>query len=68
MIQMRATLSKKSDLAGAIHYALSRWRALTRYCEDAGAPGTRTDLKSEVACIDWCNKQEYARLNRHANQ
>lgn len=27
-------LSKKSDLAGAIHYALSRWRALTRYCED----------------------------------
>ena len=30
----RAQLSKKSELAGAIHYALSRWRALTRYCED----------------------------------
>ncbi len=29
-----ASLSKKSDLAGAIRYALSRWRALTRYCED----------------------------------
>jgi transposase len=34
MIQMRTSLSKKSDLAGAIHYALSRWRALMRYCED----------------------------------
>lgn len=34
MLQTRASLSKKSDLAGAIHYALSRWRALTRYCED----------------------------------
>ena len=34
MIQTRSSLSKKSDLAGAIHYALSRWRALTRYCED----------------------------------
>lgn len=33
-IQARSQLSKKSDLAGAIHYALSRWRALTRYCED----------------------------------
>jgi transposase len=34
MIQTKASLSKKSDLAGAIHYALARWRALTRYCED----------------------------------
>jgi transposase len=34
MIQTRAALSKKSELAGAIHYALARWRALTRYCED----------------------------------
>lgn len=34
MIKTRASLSKKSDLAGAIHYALSRWRTLTRYCED----------------------------------
>ncbi len=29
-----ATLSKKSELAGAIKYALSRWAALTRYCDD----------------------------------
>ncbi|MGO9994112.1 MAG: IS66 family transposase [Steroidobacteraceae bacterium] len=27
-------LSKKSDLAGAIHYALARWEALTRYRGD----------------------------------
>ena len=27
-------LSKKSDTAAAIRYALSRWRALTRYAED----------------------------------
>jgi transposase len=27
-------LSRKSPLAGAIGYALSRWDALTRYCED----------------------------------
>jgi transposase len=34
---LRATvrkLSRKSDLAGAIGYTLSRWAALTRYCED----------------------------------
>ena len=33
---LRATSkkSKKSDLAGAIRYTLSRWTALTRYCED----------------------------------
>jgi len=27
-------LSRKSEVAGAIHYALNRWTALTRYCED----------------------------------
>jgi hypothetical protein len=27
-------LSKKSDLAGAIHYGLARWKALTRYRDD----------------------------------
>ena len=30
-----AKLSTKSDTAAAIHYALSRWRALTRYVDDA---------------------------------
>jgi transposase len=28
------SLSAKSETAGAIRYALSRWRALTRYTED----------------------------------
>jgi transposase len=27
-------LSRKSETAGAIHYALSRWPALVRYCDD----------------------------------
>lgn len=31
---LAGAVSKRSELAGAIHYALSRWRALTRYCED----------------------------------
>ena len=29
-----AKLSRKSDTAAAIRYALSRWRALTRYLDD----------------------------------
>jgi hypothetical protein len=29
-----AKISRKSDTAGAIRYALSRWRALTRYLND----------------------------------
>ncbi|MGC1520491.1 MAG: IS66 family transposase [Steroidobacteraceae bacterium] len=32
--QTATTLSKKSELAKAIRYALSNWVALTRYCED----------------------------------
>jgi transposase len=32
--QKLATLSAKSDTAAAIRYALSRWRALTRYVDD----------------------------------
>ena len=27
-------VSKKSEIAAAIRYALGRWRALLRYCED----------------------------------
>jgi hypothetical protein len=34
LIATRSQLSKKSDLARAVTYALCRWRALTRYCED----------------------------------
>ena len=34
LIATAKLLSKKSDLAGAIHYALARWKALTRYRDD----------------------------------
>jgi len=34
LIDTVRTLSKKSELAGAIRYALSRWKALTRYRDD----------------------------------
>jgi len=32
--QTATALSKKSELAKAIRYALLNWVALTRYCED----------------------------------
>jgi transposase len=32
--EMLATLSRKSDTSKAILYALNRWEALTRYCDD----------------------------------
>lgn len=34
LIDASRRLSTKSELAGAIHYATSRWTALTRYCDD----------------------------------
>jgi transposase len=34
MEKARKSMSAKSDTAGAIRYALSRWKALTRYTED----------------------------------
>ena len=34
LVETVRTLAKKSELSGAIRYALSRWAALTRYCDD----------------------------------
>jgi hypothetical protein len=34
LTQTLETISAKSELAAAIHYALARWEALTRYCTD----------------------------------
>jgi hypothetical protein len=34
MQQTLSKVSRKSDVAGAISYALGRWRALLRYCDD----------------------------------
>ena len=33
-METRAKVSAKSEFAGAINYALNRWTALTRYCDD----------------------------------
>jgi hypothetical protein len=45
------TLSRKSDLTGAIHYALGRWSALTRYATDELLP-TRFRLNHDVVQFD----------------
>jgi len=39
-----AKVAKKSELAGAIRYALSRWAALTRYCDDG-----RLEIDNNIA-------------------
>jgi transposase len=44
LIEAVRTLSKKSELAVAIRYALSRWNALVRYCEDG-----RIDIDNNAA-------------------
>jgi transposase len=36
LLETRAKVSAKSELAGAINYALKRWAALTRYRDDGG--------------------------------
>jgi transposase len=36
LLETRAKVSAKSELAGAINYALKRWVALTRYRDDGG--------------------------------
>lgn len=42
--QTRQTVSAKSGLAGAIDYSLTRWKALTRFCDDG-----RIDLDNNTA-------------------
>jgi hypothetical protein len=34
LVATRAKVSAKSEFAAAINYALNRWEALTRYCDD----------------------------------
>jgi hypothetical protein len=46
-------LSKKSDLAGAIHYALSRWKALTRYCEDGRIEIDNNAAEPALRMVAW---------------
>jgi len=51
---LEATLrktSKKSDLAGAIRYTLTRWTALTRYCEDGRIEIDNSAAERALRCV-----------------
>jgi transposase len=51
MTEMASRLSAKSDLAGAIHYALSRWRALVLYCEDGRVEIDNNAVERALRCV-----------------
>ncbi len=51
---LEATLrktSKKSDLAAAIRYTLTRWPALTRYCEDGRIEIDNNPAERALRCV-----------------
>jgi transposase len=51
---LNATLrktSKKSDLAGAIRYTLTRWTALTRYCQDGRIEIDNNPAERALRCV-----------------
>jgi len=43
--------SKKSDLAAAIRYTLTRWTALTRYCEDGRIEIDNNSAERALRCV-----------------
>jgi transposase len=45
------TLSKKSELAKAIRYALSNWVALTRYCDDGRLEADNNAAERALRCV-----------------
>lgn len=45
------TLSKKSELAKAIRYALSNWIALTRFCEDGRLEADNNAAERALRCV-----------------
>ncbi|MDA3919946.1 MAG: IS66 family transposase, partial [Salinisphaera sp.] len=51
LIAARRTISAKSALAGAIHYALSRWPALTRYCDDGVLEIDNNIAENALRCV-----------------
>jgi hypothetical protein len=53
LISTLATVSGKSDLAGAIRYALSRWPALTLYCNDGRVEIDNNAVKRLSAPSHW---------------
>jgi len=44
-------LSKKSETAGAIRYALSHWRALTRYLDDGLLEIDNNSVERALRCV-----------------
>jgi transposase len=51
LIAARRTISAKSALAGAIHYALSRWPALTRYGDDGTLEIDNNIAENALRCV-----------------
>ena len=56
-------LSKKSDTAAAIRYALSRWRALTRYLEDGTLEIDNKAAERALRVVALGRKNSHDRLN-----
>ena len=46
-----ATLSRKSELAGAIQYSLNHWTALTLLCEDGQAEISHALAENALRCV-----------------
>ncbi|MDN7592429.1 IS66 family transposase, partial [Burkholderia seminalis] len=46
-----ATLSRKSELAGAIQYSLNHWTALTLFCEDGQAEISNALAENALRCV-----------------
>jgi transposase len=44
-------LSRKSDLAQAIHYALARWQALSRFCHDGRIEIDNNAVERELRAV-----------------
>ena len=58
---MLSKLSRKSDVAIAIHYAVDRWPALLRYCDDGNLEIDNTAGRACVASRrDWSKNYLFA--------
>ncbi len=51
MEEQRKLLSQKSQAAKAIHYALARWKALTRYCDDGRIEVDNNAAERALRCV-----------------
>jgi transposase len=60
------TLSVKSDMAGAIRYALSRWNALTRYLDDGDVEIDNNAAERALRVVALGRKNSHDRLHCQA--